>query len=368
MEQVLNQLVYFGFLQSLFLLGIYIFSPLKRKNINPYLLVLIGALFVGLLGKVLYSSGTFGKNFRFILASELSATLFGTTLYLFTKSSLKKEVLKSNVWHYTPSLIYSLCVLGYFIIPSTEVVKERIATGEAYRMVYVLHAIGLSIKITYLSISWLELKKFEKKMQNEVSYSVKTSFLKKLHVVFAIVFLFWIIIYFTGLFGGTMLERSFRPSIWLSLAFLVLFITYYGLINPNVFKIDTITQVKKYAQSKLTIEDLNRLKTDLEGIMEEKKPYLNSKLLKAELAEMLGISNPELARLLNENIGMNFFEFVNYYRVKEFIELSKTDKGKNFTFFGLAQEAGFNSKATFNNAFKKIMGSSPTTYFNNLKE
>ena len=78
---------------------------------------------------------------------------------------------------------------------------------------------------------------------------------------------------------------------------------------------------------------------------------------------MLGISNPELARLLNERIGMNFFNFVNYYRIKEFIELAKTDKAKGFTFFGLAQEAGFNSKTTFNKAFRSLMGTSPSAYF-----
>jgi len=96
--------------------------------------------------------------------------------------------------------------------------------------------------------------------------------------------------------------------------------------------------------------------------MEEKQPYLNNKLLKAELAKMMGVSNPELARLLNERIGMNFFEYVNYFRIKEFIRLAKSEKGKNMTFFGLAQEAGFNSKTTFNKSFKKLMGLTPKEY------
>ena len=78
---------------------------------------------------------------------------------------------------------------------------------------------------------------------------------------------------------------------------------------------------------------------------------------------MLGVNNPEVARLLNEKIGMNFFEYVNYFRIREFIELAKMDRAKNLTFFGIAQEAGFNSKTTFNKSFKKIMGTSPSEYF-----
>jgi AraC-like DNA-binding protein len=85
--------------------------------------------------------------------------------------------------------------------------------------------------------------------------------------------------------------------------------------------------------------------------------------MKSDLADLLGVNNPEIARLLNESIGMNFFEYVNYYRIREFLELAKTEKAKTLTFFGLAQEAGFNSKTTFNKSFKKIMGSSPREYF-----
>ncbi len=120
---------------------------------------------------------------------------------------------------------------------------------------------------------------------------------------------------------------------------------------------------KKYTQSKLSKSDLDHLQTKLDQLMVEKKPYLNRKLLKAELADMLGVSSPEIARLLNENIGMNFFEYINYHRIKEFVELAKTDNAKNLTFFGLAQEAGFNSKTTFNKSFKKLMGASPKEYF-----
>lgn len=93
------------------------------------------------------------------------------------------------------------------------------------------------------------------------------------------------------------------------------------------------------------------MKSKLDTIMIDKKPYLNRKLLKSELAALLGVSKLDIARLLNERIGMNFFEFINYHRIKEFIELAKTEAFGHLTLFGIAQEAGFNSKTTFNKAF-----------------
>jgi AraC-like DNA-binding protein len=222
------------------------------------------------------------------------------------------------------------------------------------------------VNITYWVKGWQLLKAFEIEVQNELSYEPQTSFLQNFLLLTGICLLVW-----TGLlvvsFGGfEMLERQARPYIWLLLVLIILFITYYGMIAPQVLQLLPVErqESRKYTQSKLSGADLNHLKEQLEDLMLKKKPYLNSKLLKRELAEMLGVNNPELARLLNENIGMNFFEYVNYYRIKEFVALSKTEKAKQLSFFGLAQEAGFHSKTTFNKSFKKLMGTSPSAYFN----
>jgi len=55
---------------------------------------------------------------------------------------------------------------------------------------------------------------------------------------------------------------------------------------------------------------------------------------------------------------------VNTYRVDEFIALAKKDTDKNFNLLGLAFEAGFNSKSSFNQVFKKIKGQTPSQFIN----
>lgn len=365
MQTILNQLVYFGFLQSLFLLLVYLFSPKKRKQINGYMTFFIGILLIGLSGKVLHSIGVWNSDFRLISLSELSALLFGPTLYLFTKSILqRKKYDHQDVLHYIPALVYSIFIAVYFVIPSNTIIVERIKTGELNRAVYACHAIGLVVNSIYLFLAWLTFKEFNKKIKNEVSYEIHTRFIANFLWVIAFCMLVWIVIFMISFFGFEMLERDVRPYIWIVLTLLILFITYAGIVSPQVFQFLPERIVKKYTQSKLSVADMDKLKKELDVLMVQKKPYLNKKLLKAELAEMLGVNNPELARLLNENIGMNFFEYVNYYRIKEFVDLAKTEKAKQLTFFGLAQEAGFNSKTTFHKSFKKLMGTSPSDYFN----
>lgn len=326
---------------------------------------MVGALLMGLSGKVLNVSEVFGTSFRYNTMSEFSALLFGTTLYLFTKSSvIKGSISKTDYLHYLPAVVYFAFILAYFVIPSDEQAAARIQSGEIKRAIYACHAYGLIVNSTYLALSARLFIRFRESLKNELSYTLRTRFLFNLHLIFGIGFLIWFTLYIISIIGYDMTERNARPIIWLAMAFVILFIAYYGLMAPEVFRLSVLEKSQKYTQSKLTVNDLDNLKSRLDQLMIEKKPYLNNKLLKAELAEMLGTSNPELARLLNENIGMNFFEYVNYFRIKEFVALAKTEKAKQLTFFGLAQEAGFNSKTTFNKSFKKLMGVSPTEYFN----
>ena len=342
----------------------FIYSQKKnRKQINVYIAFLVFVLFIGLSGRVLYISKVFGDNFRLISFSEFAILLFGVTVYLFTKSSLTNHRFsKKDLIHYLPAFCYNLFVIFYFMLPSDTVIVDRIKAGELYLVVSIFVGIGLFINMTYWLLSLRHYNRFRKELKNELSYTIRTRFFLHFLVAVGGCLLVWAVIYGLSLFQTETLEREARQFIWLGIAFIILFISFYGITVPDLYRIQTLKISKKYHQSKLSSADLDMLKTKLEAIMESKKPYLNSRLMKADLAEMLGVSNPELARLLNERIGMNFFDFVNYYRIREFIDLAKTDRAQNFTFFGLAQEAGFNSKTTFNKSFKNLIGISPSEY------
>ncbi len=363
MQVILEQLVYFGFFQSLLLLIIYLVSPKKRKYISGYMATLITVLAIGLSGKVLHSLEVWESNFRLIALSEFSVLLFGPTIFLFTRSVLKRiPHSPKDLVHYVPGLAYSLFILLYFIIPGDSVISERIKTGELSRVIYACHAAGLIVNITYWGLAVQTLQAFLKEIKNEISYEPNSRFLTNFLIVIGICLVVWLVLFITSLFGYEMIERNARPYIWIILALIILFITYYSMVSPKVLRM-LPAESRKYSRSKLSEDDLEELKVRLEGLMLDKKPYLNQKLLKDELAQLLGVNNPELARLLNERIGMNFFEYINYYRIKEFISLTKTERAKHLTFYGLAQEAGFNSKTTFNKAFKSLMGTSPSDYF-----
>lgn len=364
MEILLNQLVFFGFFQSILLLGIYAFSSERRRNINGYMAVLIAVLLLGLSGKILNATAIFGTSARFMALSEFSNLLFGSTVYLFTRSSLlKKSFHRRDLLHYIPALVYSSFIVLLFVIPSAEAVKERFAGRAMQDHILLFIGIALVFNIAYWFASFRIFIGFRRNMKEELSYIVKSTFFRNFLVAIGLCLLAWISFYLISALGYEFIEPVARNYIWTSIALIILFISFYTLREPELFRVTERIQVKKYAHSRLSDTDLDLLKVRLDQLMVEKKPYLNRKLMKADLSKMLGINETELSRLLNEGIGMNFFEYVNYYRIKEFVSLAKTEKARQLTFYGLAQEAGFNSKTTFNKSFKNLMGSSPSVYF-----
>ena len=59
---------------------------------------------------------------------------------------------------------------------------------------------------------------------------------------------------------------------------------------------------------------------------------------------------------------LNFFDYINQYRVQEFKAAVTDPKNKNYSLLGIAFECGFNSKSAFNRMFKKSTGLTPSQF------
>lgn len=119
----------------------------------------------------------------------------------------------------------------------------------------------------------------------------------------------------------------------------------------------------KYKKTSLSKEQVSNLNNSITRIMEIQKPYFNPRLSLSDLAELTDVTTNQLSQFLNDHKQKNFYDFVNQYRLKKFLEYKQNRKYANFTILGLAYECGFNSKTTFNAFFKKTMGATPSDYF-----
>ena len=92
------------------------------------------------------------------------------------------------------------------------------------------------------------------------------------------------------------------------------------------------------------------------------KPYLSQLLNLEELASQLSMKPRTLSNVIKHGFQTNFYEFINSYRVEEAKALLADPDYPNRTMIEVLGEAGFNSKATFNAFFKKLVGVTPSQY------
>lgn len=112
----------------------------------------------------------------------------------------------------------------------------------------------------------------------------------------------------------------------------------------------------------LTDEELTAWKSKLLQLIETQKPYLQPDLTLSDLANLLKTNTSVISQVVNTGFNKNFNDFINSYRVDEYLQKVATPQYKHLTLLAIAFECGFNSKTTFNRAFKKMTGKAPSTF------
>lgn len=100
----------------------------------------------------------------------------------------------------------------------------------------------------------------------------------------------------------------------------------------------------------------------LENLMTNVRVYEDPNLDREGLADSLGVSPRSLSGCINGHYGANFYEFVNAYRVAAAKAALLDPARQNQSIQRIFEEAGFNSKSTFNTMFKKATGMTPSDY------
>lgn len=100
----------------------------------------------------------------------------------------------------------------------------------------------------------------------------------------------------------------------------------------------------------------------LKKAMEQDRLYLDPELNLALLARHTGLPQKTISLVLNQHLQKSFNEFVNGYRVEAFKEHARQLRQDNMTILAMAFDAGFNSQATFQRAFRTHTGMSPREY------
>lgn len=136
------------------------------------------------------------------------------------------------------------------------------------------------------------------------------------------------------------LKALYQPQLFRGIDFNIKPVLTYVKIDDNERPIETNSDI----QQKIKL---------LELLMTSKEPFLDPDLTILQLADQINLSQKELSTIINHHMGTHFFDFINEYRIRKAMEILKDPTKKEVTILEILYKVGFNSKSSFNTAFKK---------------
>lgn len=364
------------------------------KNISNYFLAafLVAHAFIPLHELIMW-----GAEFKLQVRAHAPGIYFiggfayyldAVLLYFYVKSLVFRDfrLRPIDFLHLLPLTLFSVSMLAVFYRFPAEV---RLAWINSEEFVYSQYYIGMDffckfLRVGYCVAGFLLIFKYKDILKNTHSN------IKKVDIL-------WLKILVMGFLVVTVMEA------FLALSKAIGFMTGYDFLNPHpsgniieyiglsgyyalfflvctlVFtsmryfsNFEAVTQkdghkdlreaTKKSAQEKILNPDYAE---KINTTMRSQKTYLNPDLTLDMLAESLAIPAKDLSMIINRHFNLNFYEFINGYRIEEVQKRLLDPVNKDKTITEIYLEVGFNSKSVFNTFFKKLVGKTPSEYRQN---
>lgn len=357
--------ILFGALQGFILF--FSITGMKRGNKPANRIVALYILFITitLLGRYAYTVSSSSLFFaKLLFVGDFVIFFYGPLLYLYFLRLFRVQPrIHIVLWkHFIPLMIFSAIILPLSVLDEPQFIAF---SGRLEYVFYFLEGFAIGQNYFYVWVNAGLIHRYQRESLHINSVIPQINFYKVLLGITAIGLFFWTVSFSLRFIGPEELRSFFGYQlVWISLSVLIIGLGYYTLRNPEVFTSSFPFEIDPVKPA--PIENAPELLRQLEEVMKNKRPYLEPKLTLPDLAKITGIPVHLLSRIINETTGKNFFEFVNSYRVEEFKRIASAEKLKSMTLLALALEAGFNSKTTFNAAFKKITNTTPRDFLKSL--
>ena len=358
----LDSFNFYFFIASIqgFILAAIILSrkPILKPNI--FLGALIFFFSLSLLHLILESS-IHAFNSKFPVPMEFSFA-YGPLAYLHTLS-LKYPKATTGIrtyLHFLPSvLVDGLFFTGFFIY-------VRFNEEWAYANLENIQAFALSVAavgLTQLGIYTYLIYK------ESLSIDVLPKEFPAIRKWFRIITISWVImiVFLTiavpvALINIDKFDDNSHLIYWPLGSIIGLFIYSLGYIYLIKYSNPVNQYISRTSNIRFTPQQMEERKNKLLKAIQNERLFQDQKLSVGKLARHMKWPINDVSMIINESMATNFNDLINEYRVAAFKEMASPSEIEKYSILGIANEAGFGSKASFYRAFKKETGITPTEY------
>lgn len=316
------------------------------------------------------------------------AFLYGPLLYLYAHalSNQARRFRRAYLWHFLPFLLLVLGLLPFYLQPGAAKLAF-LHDAEPEWLAQVLGVINhgkLIHALLYVGLIFRLLHRHRRRIRDRYSDVDRINLAWLRNLLVGIVMLVGL----AGVFHVLSLGRDaqvlgadpatlYDDYMLLATALFVYAIGLMGLRQPELWQATTVDDpgeaaprvlaapeapAPQYAKSGMDPAEARRHKEALLALMEAEHLYRQGDLTLHDLSEALAISPHNLTEVINTQLGQNFYDFVNGYRVREVQARLADPAHDHLTLLAIGLEAGFNAKSSFNAVFKKHTQMTPSAY------
>lgn len=380
----------FGFRSSLLLiffvhLAVYSFLFLKRG-------VVLVTLSDRLLGWFLFCSALFilpwmtgfggwydNQPYRDVLfyTPFINALFFGPLLYLYIKSltNVNYRLKKADLLHFVPGMLYLLWRLVMVVVDKLVLKHYYLMNGRVDSSFSAWYSFAwLPSLLAYLGFSIRYYLQYRKFTYFELSFAdaAGLKWLRNFLYASALITLLEFSKFLLSLFFDLQYGEVWYYFFGFALVVYYIAISGYSPLGfsshklnfapPLLLAYERPLYLPQAAETTEEVEWMAGWADKVKSAMEADHLYRNPDLTLTALAEVLGTNPSLLSKVINQQFKLNFNDYVNRYRVEEVKRLMVDEKYQQFNLLAIAYDAGFNSKSTFNRAFKKVTGLNPKDF------
>ena len=361
----LSLIMILGAAQGFFLAAV-LFTRHANSLSNRILAVTMVGFSLFILSGAYYARGWYQAFPHGIGVSEPLLYTFGPLPYLYALTLSRGDTRFRKLWllHFIPFALVALYMVPFLLRSGAYKIDllEKLLAGEVPLDIRVIQTLKYPHGFAYTFLSLLLIHRHGVRLKEDRS-SVDRINLRWLRNLMLGGLVIWILS-IVGEFAA------------LLLALFIYTMGYLGLRQPEIFHPQPVApdgsrspsspapeaEPARYRKSGLDPKAAEAHLEKLLGFMETEKPYVQSELTLQELAAMLEIRPHNLSEVINTRLGKSFYDFVNGYRVEEVKRRLADPDTANLTILSIALDAGFSSKSTFNEIFKKHVGTPPSAY------
>ena len=293
----------------------------------------------------------------------------GALLYLCFKALVFRDfsLTKIDLFHFSPLLAY-ITFIGLVFYSKPQDIRLEMINSESfvYSASYVyMEFLSKLIRVFYAIACFSLISRYSSRLQdtNSNMEKVHLSWLRALVIGFLLVMVSEAILVAAKIIN---IYTNFSFSLFVNIGLTGYYITF-ALVNLLVFTavryfgaFEQVNEIKITKKVRYERFFQPELALSVDDAISGGQIYMDPDITLDKLAESLKILPRDLSSLINRHFGINFYEFINRYRIEEAKRMLTSEEYKATTITDIYLKVGFNSKSVFYTFFKKLEGMTPS--------